>query len=124
MSKFIAYRISDGYIIQWQDDEKFNYPEAPAGVQISEITGEDYDNRKDESWYIKGKITNKAPTPAPLPEKSDEEIATAKRLAHSNVMTGSDHLFVNAMRLKLNSSDGWEQALVAANKRYLEIEEE
>lgn len=74
MSKFILYRVFNGEVMQWQDDEQYSYGEAVDGTLRQQVTDEQYAERVDPSWYIDGVITTKAPPEPVIPPPTGEEL--------------------------------------------------
>lgn len=121
--KSIVYWSFNGEIKEWRDYKLFNYSEPQKGNLEKEITDSEYENRYFPAWYVEGGISSIEPVTPEIPLPSKEEISMLRAYAYAHPITGSDKLFSEVSRMKLNKEHGHVEILKKANQRYQEIKD-
>lgn len=110
---------ANGFVLQWQDTEKFNYAASLAGVEILPVTDEQWANQDTLKWVRDGVLTDVAPSPMQSEEAPPKtifatreylkkftmaEYAAARTHTNIGVQWALDNL-IGAQFVDINDSD-------------------
>lgn len=70
----VVFEPATGQIVEFRNHGYYDYAEPREGSAVLEITSDQYDAREQYSSVVNGKLSKKAPTAPPEPERTDDEL--------------------------------------------------
>ncbi len=113
MTQKVLYSTKTAQVLQWQDTEKFGYPDTQAGTETLEVTAAEWANQVG-AWYVVNGILTQTNPYAPTPAELLAQAQTTQRALIKQS-------FISAANANVIDSNGitWEGGMASGNSIFL-----